>query len=151
MKNITAIASALALSVFALKCDNGVGYSVRPVSAQPAVVQTSNELRLQIISGDYNGNGVVDAADYTLWRNTRNQFVEAGAGADGDRDGRIGQADYFIWKRFFGQRIVRTAGSGAVLATATSGGAQSIPEPTGALLLILAGFSLLSVARRRPV
>src|SRR5262249_52351090 len=36
--------------------------------------------------GDYNGNGVVDAADYTRWRDTLGDEVTgAGWGADGDR------------------------------------------------------------------
>jgi hypothetical protein len=33
--------------------------------------------------GDYNGNGVVDAADYTIWRETLEQ-TGAGLAADGN-------------------------------------------------------------------
>jgi hypothetical protein len=118
-----------------------------------SVFQISNRIYLQVIAGDYNGNGIVDAADYALWRDTMdpNLIVEQGTGADGNRDGVVNQWDYDIWKRFFGQRIVGAAGSGASSSMATSGGAFSVPEPTAALLLIAAGFCLLPAARRRPV
>lgn len=59
---------------------------------------------------DYNGNGIVDAADYTVWRDSLGQSVPAGTGADGDRNGTIGQGDYDLWKQRFGS----TAAVGAV-------------------------------------
>ena len=34
-------------------------------------------------TGDYNGDGTVDAADYTVWRDTFGQEVDEGTGADG--------------------------------------------------------------------
>ena len=70
------------------------------------------------VAGDYNHNGVVDAADYVLWRDTLNQTVTAGTGADGDGDGAITQADYGFWRAHFGN----TSGSGS-LASA------NVPEP----------------------
>lgn len=53
--------------------------------------------------GDYNNNGVVDAADYTVWRD---QLGESGAdlAADGDGDGQVTTADYAIWRNNFGLR-----------------------------------------------
>ncbi|MEX2169212.1 MAG: hypothetical protein WD851_07865 [Pirellulales bacterium] len=48
--------------------------------------------------GDYNNNGIVDAADYTVWRDTLGQFVEnLGGGADGDHNGFIDEFDYDFW------------------------------------------------------
>ena len=41
------------------------------------------------LSGDYNGNGIVDAADYTAWRDTLGQTVPNGNGADGDGNGFV--------------------------------------------------------------
>src|SRR6185436_16897714 len=41
-------------------------------------------------TGDYNGNGVVDTADYVVWRDTVGQTVTPNSGADGDGDGTIG-------------------------------------------------------------
>ena len=49
------------------------------------------------VAGDYNGDGLVDAADYALWNST---FGASGAGldADGNGDGVIDAADYTIWR-----------------------------------------------------
>ena len=70
------------------------------------------------VAGDYNHNGVVDAADYVLWRDTLGQTVTAGSGADGSADGTVNQADYDFWRAHFGN----TSGSGS-LASA------NVPEP----------------------
>ena len=67
------------------------------------------------VPGDFNGNGVVDAADYVVWRN--------GLGTT------YTQSDYNTWRSHFGQ----TAGSGAG-ATATA----AVPEPVTFLLLMFA-------------
>lgn len=85
--------------------------------------------------GDYNGNGVVDAADYTIWRDTLGDTVASGTGADGNGNGVIDTGDYDTWKTNFGN----TSGAGA--------GSSSVPEPaTATLLTLLAGLGL---ARRR--
>ncbi len=53
--------------------------------------------------GDYNNNGIVDAADYTVWRDTLGQPVlNGGDGADGDESESINQGDYDFWKARFG-------------------------------------------------
>lgn len=53
--------------------------------------------------GDYNGNGVNDAADYTLWRDTLGDTVPNGTGADGDANGIIDQGDFNAWADNFGR------------------------------------------------
>jgi Lysyl oxidase len=95
-----------------------------------------------ILSGDYNRDNVVDAADYTVWRDTLG-FVDLGdqgAGADGDGSGTIRQADYDIWKSKFG------AASGA--------GSVSVPEPVNmsyvAMALVTARL-ISNRGRRRSV
>ncbi|MEQ8850114.1 hypothetical protein [Botrimarina sp.] len=84
------------------------------------------------IPGDYNADGAVNAADYTVWRDT---FGLTGTffPADGNRDGRIDDADYLVWRDNFG----RQTNSG--LATA-----MTIPEPTAIVLLGLSGLATLS-------
>jgi hypothetical protein len=75
------------------------------------------------LSGDFNSDGRVDAADYVVWRN--------GLGTT------FTQADYDVWRANFG----RTAGSGTSAAT-------GVPEPMTfplAFFALLAGFC----ARRR--
>jgi len=48
-------------------------------------------------TGDYNHDHVVNAADYTVWRNTLGQ-VGAGLAADGNFNGMIDNDDYDVWK-----------------------------------------------------
>jgi hypothetical protein len=73
-------------------------------------------------TGDYNANGVVDAADYTIWRDTLGQSAAPpGSGADGDADGTIDPGDYDFWRSRFGDAV---PGAAASAATATS----AVPE-----------------------
>jgi hypothetical protein len=85
------------------------------------------------LSGDYNGDGTVDSADYSLWRDT---LGEAGAGlaADGDGDGTVDADDYAIWKNHFGQSL--GPGGGAISA---------VPESTSLVLLLLAALAIAPV------
>jgi hypothetical protein len=91
-------------------------------------------------SADYNHNGIVDAADYVLWRKTLGTAaVPPGSGADGNADGTVNAADYTLWLAHFGNPM--GAGSGANLST------SAVPEP-GACILLAIG-ALLAVAPRR--
>jgi len=87
-----------------------------------------------VLAGDYTGDGVVNAADFVLWRRTLGSTMELAA--DGNHNGIVDQADYNIWRRDFG---ATEAGSGQLAA--------AVPEPatTGPLLLALL---LLSGLRR---
>lgn len=85
---------------------------------------------LVTLSGDYNGDGAVDAADYTVWRDLEGQQVSANTRADGNGDGVVNQLDYDIWSNRFGRAIS--------LASATT----STPEPSGATLTIVGGLLL---------
>jgi hypothetical protein len=70
------------------------------------------------LDGDFNFDGQVDAADYTVWRD--------GLGSN------FTPADYQLWKNNFGE----TAGSGAgALITAN---ATAVPEPASIGLLLFA-------------
>jgi glucose/arabinose dehydrogenase len=81
------------------------------------------------LSGDFNQDRVVDAADYTVWRDTlgSNGYHLA---ADGNGDGRVDAADYDVWRSHFGQTW--GAGSGT--------GALSVPEPTTTALMLAGSF-----------
>jgi hypothetical protein len=85
------------------------------------------------VQGDYNGNGVVDAADYVLWRNGGPLINE------GDTPGTVNDADYTFWRSRFGA----TSGAGSGL------GAGAVPEPATFLLGFVAVIACLSKTRRR--
>ncbi len=76
------------------------------------------------LSGDYNSDGSVNAADYVLWRNDPASY-------GGDPDG------YNTWRANFGN----TAGSGSSFA--------AVPEPAFAALVLLGGAWIPLMTRRR--
>ncbi len=73
-------------------------------------------LKFSTLPGDYNFNGTVDAADYTVWRDTLGSTTDLRANGDntGASAGVTDQADYDIWKAHFGETVPAPgAGSGA--------------------------------------
>ncbi|HEY4235660.1 MAG TPA: choice-of-anchor tandem repeat GloVer-containing protein [Lacipirellulaceae bacterium] len=77
------------------------------------------------VLGDYNGDGVVDAADYSVWRDTLGSTTELRANGNntGTSMGVVDQADYDFWKAHFGME----GGSGSLSA---------VPEPASIMLFI---------------
>lgn len=82
------------------------------------------------VTGDYNGDGVVDAGDYTLWRDTIGSTTNLAA--DGDGNGMVNLLDYNLWAANYGVRQTSTL---------------QTPEPA-ALALVCLGMSLLCNSRR---
>jgi GH35 family endo-1,4-beta-xylanase len=85
--------------------------------------------------GDYSGDGAVDAADYTVWRDA----MAAGATSlvnEGASPGAVDEDDYLFWKAHFGEIV----GGGAGALTA-------VPEPAS-LVIWLAALLMSSMARR---
>jgi hypothetical protein len=75
------------------------------------------------LTGDYNNDGKVDAADYVVWR----------------KNNINGEQGYNDWRANFG----RMAGSGSAL-----GAAGAVPEPAAAALMVI-GLVGIGSARRR--
>jgi uncharacterized protein (TIGR03382 family) len=101
------------------------------------------ELSLSIaaaLPGDFNFDGVVDGADYVVWR--KNETANISLPNDAGLTTQAARFD--LWRGNFGAM----AGGGA----GNSDASTSVPEPA-AVLLAAAGFSLGSwlVRRRRPV
>jgi GH35 family endo-1,4-beta-xylanase len=90
---------------------------------------------LPIAPGDYNGDGVVDAADYVMWRKTAGQSGDLRA--DGNGDTTVDELDFNIWRANFG--AIYGAGAGAEAA---------VPEPTAWTLLLVAAFAWASARPR---
>lgn len=91
---------------------------------------------------DFNGDSVVDAADYVLLRNAETSGL-------GSEEGMAG-VSYEDWRHQFGETIpdlalmeaTLSAASGTVLAPA------GVPEPTTALAAVV-GVVILAIRRRR--
>jgi hypothetical protein len=83
------------------------------------------------VPGDYNSNGVVDAADYVLWRKNVGGTTLSNRGTG--ITGPVGTADYDFWRSRFGS----TSGSGSSIA-----GGQNVPEPPVSGILIVAAMVL---------
>ncbi len=76
-----------------------------PGGNKRAITRSNGTFTLQTIvglTGDYNGDGSVGAADYTLYRDTLGATVTPGSGADGSGNGTIDVADYNLWVANFG-------------------------------------------------
>ena len=52
--------------------------------------------------GDFDNNGLVEAADYLVWRTNFGNSVPSGTLADGNGDGAIDAADYVVWRKNLG-------------------------------------------------
>lgn len=97
-------------------------------------------ISLSTVPGDYNGNGIVDGADYVVWREhvgttyqLQNEVLNTSAGV-------VDQDDYTAWRARFGN--TSGAGAGSELMGVT------VPEP-GAAVLALVGLVMAGVGARR--
>ncbi|TWT90378.1 hypothetical protein Mal64_07670 [Pseudobythopirellula maris] len=103
-------------------------------SDDPRAIYLLDNVRLEfeaatggVLVGDFNDNGVVDAADFTVWRDNLGAGDESSINNAGDGLGGVDMADYDLWVANFGD----TAEALAV----------SAPEPAALSLLLLFGAS----------
>lgn len=84
--------------------------------------------------GDYNGNNVIDAADYTVWRDR----MSGGTLPNDASPGSVTTDDYHYWKSRFG------AGAGAAAPTTSA-----VPEPASGTTCLVVLLAAISRRRRR--
>jgi endoglucanase len=101
-----------------------------------AVLQQHLAMGAPGVPGDYDGSGIVDVADFVVWRSAVGQSGSAIAG-DGNGDGTVNEADYQLWRAHFG---LTARGDAAALQD------TAVPEPSGIVLLV---FALATVLPRR--
>jgi hypothetical protein len=99
--------------------------------------------RLTIVEriADYNGDGRVSAADYTMWRDCLGSTVTPFTRADGNGDGMVDELDYDFWIKTYGMVVFQGSGSGAGAGISAS---AVIPEPTSGVLLGLGALGLIA-------
>jgi pectate lyase len=90
--------------------------------------------------GDYNDDGVVDAADYAVWRDAMAAGAMMLTNRDPDNFGPVDEDDYATWRTNFGM----TSGGGSTAAGAAN---LPVPEPSSLVLLVLGCVALAN--RRR--
>ena len=90
---------------------------------------------------DFNGDNVVNAADYTLWRDTLGRTVGHGTGADANGDRMIDSLDFALWKADFGAMLELSGVAGASSNTIN----VPTPEP-GALSTALIALALFKLS-----
>lgn len=82
--------------------------------------------------GDFNGDGFVNALDYTVWTSEFGLFRTPFTGADHSGDGEVNAADYTLWASNYGASL--------------AGSAFAVPEPATAGMLLI--FTVCLLGRR---
>jgi hypothetical protein len=75
-------------------------------------------------TGDFNSDGLVGAADYTVWRNNLgSNGIAPFSPGDGNGDGAVTTADYDVWRNHYGE-------------SGQSAQSLAVPEPSTIVMLI---------------
>jgi hypothetical protein len=89
------------------------------------------------LAGDFNGDGMVNLADYTLWRDNLGADTEAALNGNGNGSGGVDNGDYAIWRDHF---VMADLGS--------TQAASQIPEPGTAVLLLTLVMTCWAIPHR---
>ncbi|QDT68804.1 hypothetical protein MalM25_17290 [Planctomycetes bacterium MalM25] len=114
--------------------DPGLGWQI---SYLPNAVELAVVAPISTVPGDYNNDGVVDAVDYSVWRD---HFNTSTLLPNDPTAGSVTNEDYEVWKANYGQ----TASAMPMPTSPTA-----VPEPTAWLLVILGATGGAVTVRRR--
>jgi hypothetical protein len=111
-----------------------------PADNKPVEVLITNFMFIPLLRGDYDGSGLVDASDFSTWRDSFGRVVAPFSGADGNGDGVIDEADYRIWRDNLGLMLNVNGGSGMAVV---------VPEPKTVCqnVALFTALALLRAAR----
>ncbi len=142
--------------VFYNPTDEGSGIGFRVATVPPIV-------------GDYNGDGVVDAADYVVWRKDvprpytqsdydvwRSHVGEMAGTAspvigDYNGDGVVDGADYVVWRKGASYDVWRSHFGQTASIESAIAATSAVPEPTSMVILFFAGMTFTKLRRRETV
>jgi autotransporter-associated beta strand protein len=85
------------------------------------------------LGGDYNEDGIVDAGDYVVWRDA----LGGDSSLPNDDTPGVGEDDFERWRTNFGATNLGAGGAA---------GSAAVPEPSSAVLLVMA-WSIVRAAR----
>jgi hypothetical protein len=97
-----------------------------------AEVTAVAEINASFVAGDFNEDGLVNAADLAKWKGAFAQTADADADGDGASDGE----DFLTWQRHVG-------------LVASPAAALGVPEPGAAMLFVAAGLLMYAASGRR--
>lgn len=89
------------------------------------------------LTGDFNNDGVVNIADYTVWRDNLGGTDDAVINNAGDEVAGVSAGDYAVWKQHFGE-----------VAALTTTFSHQAPEPATAWIALAALCSLAMCSKR---
>jgi hypothetical protein len=87
-------------------------------------------IRPRPLPGDADRNGAVEPADYDLWQGRFGQTTQLTADHNGNTI--VDAADYVVWRKYLG-------------ASASSSGANAVPEPSTAISMLIAFLAFLRI------
>jgi hypothetical protein len=94
---------------------------------------------IETLRADFNQDGRVDAADYTIWRdNSGSTANEPWSLGDADGDGDTDETDYLLWRQQYGRSLADSSP-----ASTTQ---EAVPEPS---TLLITWFSIAAITTQR--
>jgi hypothetical protein len=124
-------------SILDINQGNGDGISGQGTGRDIVLIGLDSMVISDGLDGDFDGNDIVDARDYTVWRDNLGGDSSVLNG-NGSGAATVVPGDYEIWKTNFG---MTASGSGGLAASA-------VPEPASAALVLMTVLGFAGVRRR---